>query len=359
MPALEAYADFVTSTGNVYLNKPGDVVNDASLRNYESLNVFARSKKSVSGGNQIKSTILLSDPATASTYKPGDPATVINTQNLQTVTASWRFFRDYMVFEEQEILLNQGGGPDAMFQQFVNLREAKWQAVTTSSLNEIARLLVADPSNSTMEASAGEKPYSYRAFVTEDGLAPSGFTTVMGQNPTIESNWRNQNTTYDKDAMFDPDTGLISGFDAMKRLIRFQQPTLNIDGSKFTDSDLKNCVVLTNREGLNDYVKCLRASNDFTRVGTQDPDYPEPVFWGVAVQADEALDDQSVFSAGTPHFFFINGNYLEIVFHSEKWFQKSKELTPHDRPNTRVVYLDTYFNLVCRSRRRQGFLKGT
>lgn len=357
--ALEAYVDFVTSTGNVHLNKPGDIVNDASLRNYEGFNIFGRSKRALQGGNQIKTSILLSDPATASTYKPGDAATIVNNQNLSQATANWRFFRDYMTFVEAELLLNEGGGGDAMFQQFVNLRDSKWQATTTSMFNEIARLLVATPANSTMEASSGEKPFSYRTFATSDGLAPSGFTTVMGINPTSESNWRNQNTTYDKDAMFDPDTGLIAGFTAMKNLIRFQQPSVNVDGSKFTDSDLKNCVVLTNKEGLNDYIKVLRASNDFTRVGTQDPDYPEPVYWGVTIQADEALDDQSVFSAGSPDFFFINGNYMELVFHSKKWFQKTKELRNANQPDSAVVWVDTYWNLVCRSRRRQGYLQGS
>ena len=354
--ALSAFTDFFThTTGPSYFSGPEEVINDAQLRNFGALTAFSRAKKEVQGGSQIKDMILLDDPLSAATYNPGESATITNTQGGSTVTVPWRFIRVYVTWPEAEILLNEGGGGGtAQFHQFKKLRDFKWQQGWTSLMNLCERKMAATANNANMEASSGKEPYSVFATVTSDGLAPTGFTTVQGLNPTAKSKWRNQNTTYTSGSPFDSDVGIIAGFDTLSQLIQFKTPPSKTQ--YFDASDINRHVVATNREGRIDYMKALRAGNDITRAGPQDPAYNSPVFSGIPVENWEVLDDQSSFSAASPHFLFLNMNYLKMIFHREKFMQVGKPMTFPDKPDTTVVWIDTYVNLFNSSRSRHGYL---
>ncbi len=157
------------------------------------------------------------------------------------------------------------------FHQFKKLKDFKYQQMWTSTMNKLERLMVVAANNANMESNSGQEPYSIPATLTSDGLAPSGFTTVQGINPTTQSKWRNQTASYTAASFLDTDTGLIAGFDQIMQLLNFKKPMAVPDGEKnFTTSEFKNCVVLTNREGRRDYMKALRANNDITRTGPQD-----------------------------------------------------------------------------------------
>lgn len=358
MGALSTFTDFFThSTGPAILSGPDAINNDAQLRNYETFDMLSRARKSVSGGSAIKDVIFFDDPQTAATYSPGDAATITNPQNQTTISVNWRFVRVPITWTEAEILLNEtAAGSKSQYHQYKRLKNFKWQQAYTALANKLERLMFATPSNADMEANSGKEPYSVRATITTDGLAPAGFTTVQGVNPTTQSKWRNQNATYTAASFLDPDVGLIAGFDQISQLVRFKAPMVTPDGSAFTASDLKNCVVLTNREGRRDYMKALRSANDFTRAGAQDPAYSSPVFDGIPVKAAEVIDDQSVFTAGSPGYYFVNGNFLKMVFHEQKWMQKSDAMVFPDKPDTTVCYIDTYLNVFNGSRQRHAIL---
>jgi hypothetical protein len=354
--SLSSFSDFFSNaTGPAYLTGPDQIINDAQLRNYEAFDLLSRVKKDIKGGNQIKDVITFTDPGTASTYKPGDQATISNVPGMETISVGWRFIRVPCTWNEKEIMLNEGAGGD-LFQQYKRLKDFKWQQAYTSLLNELERLFFATASNADMEAGTGEKPYSIRATVTNDGLAPAGFATVQGVNPTTQSKWRNQTASYTAASWLDPDVGIIGGFDTMSQLVKFKAPSISMDGASWTPSDLKNCVVLTNREGRAKYMKALRAANDFTRVGAQDPAYSSPEFDGVKVVAAEILDELSVFTAGSPGYYFLNNNFIKLVCHGSKWMQKGDVKTFPDKPDVAVSWIDCWGNTFNQSRQRHGLL---
>lgn len=358
--ALNAFTDFFTdTTGPAVLTPEDDIINDAQLRNYTASDLLFKSRREVQGGNQIQDVILFDDPGTASTYKPGAARTIVNTQNLTTVSVPWRFISAYTTWTEAEILLNEGGGD--MYKQYKNLKRSKIQATMTSLMNLLERKLLADPDSAAasagMEATGGEEPYSMLATNTDDGLAPTGWTTVQGKNPTTETNWRNQTASYTASTPYDTDNGIIGGFDTMSQLTEFKAPPQKQE--YFTTSQFTSMVILTNREGRANFMKAVRANNDITRIGPQDPAYPNPGFNGIPIQAVEALDDLSIFTSGSPHYLFYNMEYIKLIFHREKFLQIGEPLTPSDKPDTKVVWIDLYLNAFCRSRKRQGFLKAT
>lgn len=353
--ALSLFTDFFThETGPAYITGPDDVINDAQLRNFASLSAFFSAKKEVQGGSQIKDVILLDDPLTADSYLPGEKASVSNIQGATTLTANWRFVRVPVTWNEQEVLLNEGGGENAMFQQFKKVKMFKYTQAYTSLFNKLERFMTVSANNANMEAATGSDPYSLFAFVTSDGLAPSGFTNVLGINPSAKSAWQNQNATYTASTPFDTDNGIIAGFDTISQLVVFSRPPSHQE--YFDDDNFRRMVIFTNREGRRDYMKAIRANNDITRAGPQDPSYGNPVFLNIPVVNNEGMDDASSFTAGSPDYVFLNMSHIKLIFHRQKFLQMGQPQVFPDQPDTIVVWCDSYLNLVCVSRKRQGYL---
>ena len=353
--ALSLFTDFFThETGPAYITGPDDVINDAQLRNFASLSAFFSAKKEVQGGSQIKDVILLDDPLTADSYLPGEKASVSNIQGATTLTANWRFVRVPVTWNEQEVLLNEGGGENAMFQQFKKVKMFKYTQAYTSLFNKLERFMTVSANNANMEAATGSDPYSLFAFVTSDGLAPSGFTNVLGITPSSKSAWQNQNATYTASTPFDTDNGIIAGFDTISQLVVFSRPPSHQE--YFDDDNFRRMVIFTNREGRRDYMKAIRANNDITRAGPQDPSYGNPVFLNIPVVNNEGMDDASSFTAGSPDYVFLNMSHIKLIFHRQKFLQMGQPQVFPDQPDTIVVWCDSYLNLVCVSRKRQGYL---
>lgn len=354
MPSLSEFSRFFAETGPATLTGPSAVVNDAQLRNYGGTDMLAKATRELQGGNRIQDFILFDDPYTAHTYKPGDNATATNPQTTDKLLADWRFIRTSVSWNQAEIELNEGGGSE--FDQFKSMHYRKWQEAETSTLNLMERLFYATPSNANMESATGQDPYSLLASVTSDGLAPAGFTTVQGINPTTKPKWRNQTASYDVSATFDQGVGLLSGFDEITQLVNFRAPVLSKDKSKYTPSDLKKCVIHTNREGERKYRAVVRAANDYTRQGNQDPSATKCVWDGVPVESVDVLDELSTFTEGSPGYLFYNLNFFKLVIHSKNWMKKGPVRPDPNKPDTESCWIVSWCNLVNQSRRRHGYL---
>jgi hypothetical protein len=269
--------------------------------------------------------------------------------------------RVYATWTEAEILLNGGSSnltSQAQFHQFKRLARTKELGAMTSLMNKCENLAWAVPANATMEVTAGQEPYSLPTFITSDGAAPSGFTTIMGQNPTTEANWNNKFATYDAADLYDEDDGIIGTMDDMWLQLDYRQPPRAKE--YFENPSMRRQIIWTNRDGRKRYVRALRASND-SLPQQQDPAYNAPTYNGIPVTYAKVLDtallnSSAVFADGSPPYYWADMNYVKTIWHSEKFMQASEPMKIADKPDTVVRWWDSYCNVFCRSRARLGMM---
>lgn len=350
--ALASFADFVKATNERVLTPPKDIVSDAVLRTYtiaDSLRGRGEDEV-VQSGSEITDRIQLTTSSGFGFYDPNEQFSPTIEDVLTKIRCPWRFAKDYWAWTDHEIKLNEGD----RLTQFKSLRNSKRQACTISLFNGMEAALWATPNNAQMESltNAGGRPYSIRCFITEDGLAPSGFTTVMQVDPSTNSRWRNQVSTYTAGAI---DTTLLSAFEDNWRKTKFESPETKDD--YFKETKFRKMKITTNLDGLKTYFRLTRQSNDRNYpqndLGYQTED---PVFGKVPVKWAEALDSVG-YATGQPRYFWQNYEYMFPVFHAERYMYETDPINGgHTQPFSWVVYKDTWYNWFCRSRYRQGII---
>ena len=83
------------------------------------------------------------------------------------------------------------------------------------------------------------------------------------------------------------------------------------------------------------------------------------MFLNIPVVNNEGMDDATSFSSGSPDYIFLNMSHIKLVFHRQKFMQVGTPQVFPDQPDTMVAWVDTYCNLVCLSRQRQGYLQAS
>jgi hypothetical protein len=241
------------------------------------------------------------------------------------------------------------------------------------------------------------------------GGRPLGYTgNVMGVDPTTELRWTNEVVFYDrhadanagirtkasyssstnnKAALDDSSTNiydLIGAFDEMFMRLQYIPPSTQ--AQYFEDANLNRQIILCSRDGINLYKRLLRASND-TLISAQDPAYNSPTYSGVELMYCSELDTAALYQAGTgavadtlggrngettfgssdsefgantvdkgPRYYFVNFNYLHGFFHANRYMVKHEVMRHPNQPFTYVQPTDTWYNLFCASRQRQGIV---
>ena len=358
MPSLDTFTAFVRATGVKVATGPDQIVNDAAKNTY----FIARMLKgrdvdmSVQSGSSIVDRIQLSDSGTAEFFHPNDDLEIQNVDSLSSIEIDWRFIADHYTYTDQEVALNSGD-PQTYYK---NLLKSKRMACKTSTMNKMENALWAAPNNAGMETSSGKIPYSFPALVTPDGLAPSGFTNIHGLPPATNPNWQNQTATYDPSDLADPETGVVQAFDRMFHLVRFVAPRT---AQEYFESDmLQKMTIATNLDGMLTYQRLTRDSNDrLTPANNLGWVAGNVVYSGIPLEYVSTLNDALVnggaaLTAGQPWYWWLNLNYIFPIFHTEKYMMETEPMTHPKQPFSRVVWTQTYYNIFCRSRKRQGLI---
>ncbi len=353
MPSITAFNNFVKSTGEKLKTSPDQILNDAVKNTY----IIGRMLKgggnadSVQSGTKITDRVMLSDAGTATFYNPNDDLQIANVDTLRTIEMAWRFHANHFSYTEQEVNLNSG---DAQT-YYKNLLKVKRQQTVTDTHNHIEETLWATPSNADMEGntSATPRPYSIPAFVTYDGLAPSGFTTVMTLSPSTESGWRNKVRTYDSADLTNPDSGVVSAFDRMFLDVRFKAPR---PGEYFENDSYQQQMIATSLEGKLLYLRLTRDANDRLvgdNLGSQQADLN---YAGIPIEYVAELDNAG-WATGQPRWYMLNLKYLHPIWHSSEYMKEKAPINHPRQPFSYVVWTSTYYNLFCMSRKRQGIIR--
>lgn len=359
MPSLESFNAFVQATGVKVATSPDKIINDATENTYFIGRMLKGrdAAQSVQSGQKIVDRVMLTDSGTARFVHPNDDLDIQNVDNLVSIEVDWRFIVDQYAYTEQEVTLNSGD-PQTYYK---NLLKSKRQACTTSLFNKMERSLWDQPTNSGMEASSGKVPYSIPAFITKDGLAPTGFTTIETLNPSTNPGWRNQVETYDPNNLTDRQTGLERALDRMWFKVQFIGPAGG--PQEYFESDkLQKMVIATNLDGVSVLQSLTRDRNDrmvpATNIGwvAGKVTYAGLPIEYVSVLNDALVDDGAAMTEGQPWFYFINLNYLYPIFHTEKYMTEMDPMRHPRQPFSMVVWKSSYYNLFMGSRRRQGLV---
>lgn len=360
MPSLASFNAFTRATGVKVATAPDKIVNDATKNTYMLSRMLKGrdAAQSVQSGQKIVDRIQLTDSGTAEFYHPNDDMDIQNVDNLVSIEVDWRFIADHYSYTEQEVTLNSGD-PQTYYK---NLLKSKRQACHTSLYNKMEDALWAAPSNAGMESSDGKVPYSIPAFITKDGLAPTGFTTLEGLNPTTESGWRNQTETYDHTNPTDTTSGLVRAMDRMWHKVRFISPAAG-GGNQYFESDmLQKMAIFTNLDGITLLQTLTRDANDrLTPANNLGWVAGNIAYAGLPIEyistLDTALvDNGSAIPSGQPFYYYVNLNYLYPIFHTEKYMTEKDPMQHPRQPFSYVVWKTTYYNIFMQSRRRQGLI---
>lgn len=431
----------MTTTGPSYLTSADSVINEAVKNTYAFSRLLKGKSKeqTIQGGTEIRDVIMFDDSRTYDHYQPNDTFTWRNPQVTDYVRAPWRFHIDHMSWTDAEVELNTGETSGANKVAYKRLKRIKEQRMWTSMLNGFEEDLWAVPNVANMESDTGKLPYSLPYFLSElsanlggtlglRGTAPytaatNTATTVMRISPFSENRWTNaveiyncqpsaltpvgtawstmnntaltQDTVYAQGTAHTPTFGnLFNAMDLMFMRIKYEAPSTR--QQYFENDNLNRQMILTSRQGVQNYRNALRLSND-TLVSYQDASYSSPAYAGIDVTYCSDLDNAAIYPANTgtaaaqtiggyngvagangylatattgissfgtelgantivraPRYYFVNGNYLTPIFHARRYFKQHEVLRHPNQPFTYVQPVDCWSNLFCNSRQRHG-----
>lgn len=431
----------MTTTGPSYLTSADSVINEAVKNTYAFSRLLKGKSKeqTIQGGTEIRDVIMFDDSRTYDHYQPNDTFTWRNPQVTDYVRAPWRFHIDHMSWTDAEVELNTGETSGANKAAYKRLKRIKEQRMWTSMLNGFEEDLWAVPSVANMESDTGKLPYSLPYFLSElsanlggtlglRGTAPytastNTATTVMRISPFSENRWTNAveiynsqpsaltpvgtawgnynstaltaDTVYAQGTAHTPTFGnLFNAMDLMFMRIKYEAPSTR--QQYFENDNLNRQMILTSRQGVQNYRNALRLSND-TLVSYQDASYSSPAYAGIDVTYCSDLDNAAIYPANTgtaaaqtiagyngvtgpngylvtassgissfgtelgantivraPRYYFVNGNYLTPIFHARRYFKQHEVLRHPNQPFTYVQPVDCWSNLFCNSRQRHG-----
>jgi hypothetical protein len=161
--------------------------------------------------------------------------------------------------------------------------------------------------------------------------------------------------------MRDQTNGLIAAFDDLVEDVRYVPP--QIEQNAFDASQPSTGFFITSKQGVKLFKQEVRASND-RLVGANspsDPAYLKTLYGGAEILKIDNLETAALYTGAAeasrePRYYFIQPEYMKVIFHTDRYFVKEGPFNDKDNPFSHTVYFDVYWNLFCRSRQRQGVI---
>lgn len=358
--ALPSFVDFILATKAHKITPTTEILNDAARRTY-LLAMMLKGRGNdevVQSGSKIIDQVQLDKMKNAGFYRPNQNLQPKGVDTLTQVAAPWRFHQGNYGWTNEQVNLNLAAGGNAA-DVYTRLKTSWEQASYLDIWDSMEDGLFATPDPNDMEADGGLTPYSIDCFITDDGMAPVQFTqlgtnTIMSVDPTKKAQWRNQVENF---TLADPTGTLYKSFDRMWVKLHWKKiKGLNKEVGSPATVDSKICI-LTNLEGITLYTNMNRDANDRLRKDNDAGYGSDAKFNGVDMDYIEARD--ASFTPGQPKFDWVNFEYLFPVYHGDRYMTEEGPIRGSvNQPFSWAVYKNTYYNIFCRSRRRQGRVLG-
>ncbi|HYE20095.1 MAG TPA: hypothetical protein VEA69_16725 [Tepidisphaeraceae bacterium] len=354
--ALALFADFVLLTNqyNLEANTESGILNE--VQNQTTLTgdlMKGGNSKVVKTGKSIRSFSQFSAGTGAAFYQPGDSFTAQIEDGVTAIEYQFRFLHDSFSYTKHEIEFNMGGADAAgINSQTEDLLKAKRQFQRVGMHNLVDAAWWTTPSAATMETSAtANRPYSIRCFITEDGLFPSGFTTLGGV-ASSQTRFRNKVANYTAGAI---DTTLKDAFHSMIRKVDFKAPPSMT--KYFESTQFSKFMILTDVNGVKKYAQLTEEANDrLVGDGKDLGVYAGQLgYQNIPIKYVTEIDNLG-YASTAPRYFWINSQYLFPVFHGSGFFAEEEPMNDRSQPYVWTVHLDFWYQLICTSRQRLGII---
>lgn len=385
--ALSGFSQFMSITAPHTFTGPEEVVNDAQITNMRTLGYMLRGQrmsKVVQGGSTIQDRIFLSAVRRARSYKPLSQQNYGITQTGKMWQVPWRFFLTDVSWNDEVTVLNAGSSmtSKARREAYKNYWFELMQNMYTDMMQYWEEVLWATPNKLTMEAQDGQEMYSILAFLNEHtnglfnpGSAGAGgvWTTVMGLDPTASdaTNWVPTQLTYGAgDTGFTPGNlkNVLNALDRVYMKTDFQPPPLHRQYFEDPMSLSKpGAFIACSLDGRSMVMHVYRESKD-RWIDMKDP-FQNPTYAGAPFVYIQQLDTVNAYAISTtstgtertativgPRFYGIQPEYMSTVFHSDRYMTNLGIFTDKATPTEHTMPINTFGNLVCRSRRRHFIL---
>lgn len=367
MTTLSAFTNYILANREARLTGPREIINDAVPNNFLLGKMLKRRsiKDVVRSGTHIEDRIKLLNQGNFGPYVPGSIRTLNRRQTIFANKWAWRTYENHLPVLETELDMSEGDE----YTVFKRYKDTLDTDLMTDHIQGLESLLWNRPNATTMESMTlqGGDMYSILCYVTENGLAPPGWTTVAQLAPATYENWRNPFETYDASNIDHITNGIFAAFDRAHPRIGYEVPEGK--AQYYENDDLNKLIICTNLNGRTLYSQLLRAGNDSHRAGPQDPSYGNPVWQGVPVMWANALDTANVdqsggsyteqpYPTGRPRYFMLNCKYIFPVFHPKHMMNKRDPINAGAlQRDVDALYVESWGNLICRSRKRHAVIR--
>ena len=393
---LQQLTMLLASQGPAWATDAETFVNDVAFNTYTTRHFKAGKEmyETIQGGDFITDTVLLDFTSTWTRYDPNVDIQYTQEQTGDEWVVRWSFAYTQVAWTKQDLKLNRHSmGKKYRTQKYKDVIRRKYQVMWTDACNEIEREMWAVPNRQRMEdvtTTGGPRiPYSLPVINNEldNGVyadaqlgSGNGFTTTQQINGVTKSLWRNQRGFYSFGLSADLSAKMFAAFGSMFRKLRFEQLPKE---PQYSDKTTLPTFIATNSQGIAMYEYGLTSNQDLLRgmgsMGGADPAYPGPLYRGVPIEYISLLDTAAIYptaasdalsdwdddtnSPGSgqpgnagPRYHFFNGMYLNYVVHEDNYFDITPPRSPDRQPFSVFQAVDSWNNLVCRSRLRHGTL---
>ena len=388
---LTAFQDFDKSTTTANISQRQFVLDSTKKRRYlwgRFANGEAASMKYVDAGKSITFNTVLSPRSTYGTYKSGQSGSPTNTNHLVKGENHWAFNRANKMYEDAEILLNEGikygmraGDKSIVMEQFAKVRDLKNAYLYQDMIDGVEEQLWAQPDKTLHEkgdvTTGVPAPMPIMAMVNEDtdGLFGTNWTgntwtTKQDLDPTTAaygSNYKPNQQSYNNSA-YGAKGHLFTAFDEMAKDIDWEQPTTM--NEYWENPVLNKQMIVTSRNGHSDVQRTLAANQNHYAFGAQDASYPDPQYYGVPITWNDSFGAGSYYDDGSnglgtestattkgARFLWLNGNYICPVIHPSRFFDHDEpQREGTTRPDVWVTWVSLWYQNVWTSIRRHGIV---
>ncbi len=379
MSNMAIFEDLVRNNTPHYLTGPDQLINDAQRFQNYWIGMEAASNRlhdSIQGGTSIEDRVFLNAERRMQYYHPDDSTMTYKRNDVtESISQNWGFFITYVAWSKHEVRnafkrskgTAKGG---LLIKDFIN---AKYMEMWTDVNDELEEGAFMQPDPTTMTGTKASVPVSLPYFVNEfESTLFPGFENVLGVDPRVEQNWRNQKASYAQ--LPTENWDLYRAMSQVMRKSMFKKMPHRGEHSTL-QTTAQDLIIATDSEGMTHQETAVQYNQDLRRRpggGSEDPFAGDIEFRGVPLHWYPSLDGQAIYATGTggapsvasddtngnagPRYMGLNAKTIRMVWHEEAYMEQMSVQTDARQPWNKALPFDSQCNRICRSRRHNWII---